>query len=51
MHTRTQVIARREGVDYVRCQDCGRVFEADDLESASDRDDEEQEGMGHAVGG
>ena len=50
MHTRTQVIARREGVDYVRCQDCGQVFEADDLESASDGDDEEQQGMGHAVG-
>ena len=49
-HARTQVIARREGVDYVRCQDCGQVFEADDLESASEGDDEEQPGVGHAVG-
>jgi nitrite reductase/ring-hydroxylating ferredoxin subunit len=51
MHARTQLIARREGVDYVRCQDCGQVFEADDLESASDDDDEEQRGVGRAVGG
>ena len=50
MHTRTQLVARREGVDYVRCQDCGQVFEADDLESASDGDDEEERGTGHAVG-
>jgi len=49
MHTRTQVIARREGVDYVRCQDCGQVFEADDLESASDDDGEEQQGVNGAV--
>ncbi len=33
-----------------RCQECGQVFEADDLESASDGDDEEQRGVGHAVG-
>jgi len=44
-HTRTQVIARREGVDYVRCQDCGQILEADDLEAASAGDDEEQHGM------
>ena len=49
MHVRTQVIARRQGVDYVRCQDCGQVFEADDLESASAGGDEEQQGMNHAV--
>jgi hypothetical protein len=49
MHTRTQVIARREGVDYVRCQDCGQVFEADDLESASDDDDKEQQETNHGV--
>jgi nitrite reductase/ring-hydroxylating ferredoxin subunit len=50
MHERAQLIARREGVDYVRCQDCGQVFEADDLESASGGDDEEQQGVGRAVG-
>jgi len=39
------MIARRDGIDYVRCRDCGRVFEADDLEPAfqvegdSDADD------------
>jgi hypothetical protein len=49
MHARTQVIARREGVDYVRCLDCGQVFEADDLESASGGGDGERQGMNHAV--
>lgn len=32
MHTRTELIARRDGVDYVRCLDCDQVFESDDLE-------------------
>lgn len=31
-HDKTEMIARREGIDYVRCQVCGLVFEADDLE-------------------
>jgi hypothetical protein len=34
MHTRTELIARRDGVDYVRCLDCDQVFESDDLEPA-----------------
>lgn len=51
MHNRTQVIARREGVDYVRCLECGQVFEADDLESASADDDDEQRGMSRAAHG
>jgi hypothetical protein len=40
-HSRTELIARRDGVDYLRCLDCDQVFEADDLESvAVDEDDE-----------
>ncbi len=31
-HSRTEMIARRDGVDYVRCKDCGQVFEAEDLD-------------------
>ncbi len=31
-HSRTEILARREGVDYVRCLECDQVFEADDLE-------------------
>lgn len=41
-HTRTEVIARRDGVDYLRCLDCHQIFEADDLESVPAYDDEEQ---------
>jgi hypothetical protein len=40
-HTRTETIARRDGVDYVRCLNCGQVFEAEDLESVPALDDEE----------
>jgi hypothetical protein len=50
MHARTQVIARREGVDYARRQDRGQVCEADDLESASGGDGEAQQGAGRAAG-
>jgi hypothetical protein len=32
-HNKTEAIARRDGVDYLRCIDCGQVFEAEDLES------------------
>ncbi len=34
-HQRTEVIARRGGVDYVRCRDCGQVFDAEDVEALS----------------
>jgi hypothetical protein len=40
-HTRTEILARREGVDYVRCLDCDQVFEAEDLESVPVYDDED----------
>jgi hypothetical protein len=43
-HGRTEILARRDGVDYVRCLDCDQVFEADDLELESvpvyDEDDQ-----------
>ncbi|HEX8984379.1 MAG TPA: hypothetical protein VF767_03070 [Bryobacteraceae bacterium] len=42
-HTRTEMIARRDGVDYVRCLDCGQVFEAEDLESVPAFEDDELE--------
>lgn len=41
-HSRTEVIARRDGVDYVRCLDCRQIFEAEDLESVPAHEDEEQ---------
>lgn len=41
-HTRTELIARRDGVDYVRCLECDQVFEADDLESVRVYDDEDE---------
>jgi hypothetical protein len=31
-HTRTEIIARRDGVEYVECLDCRQIFEAEDLE-------------------
>jgi len=34
-HKRTEMLARQEGVDYLRCLDCGQVFEAEDLEQVS----------------
>ncbi|MBZ5586450.1 MAG: hypothetical protein LAQ30_30540 [Acidobacteriia bacterium] len=40
-HTRTQIIARRDGVDYVECLDCHQVFEAEDLEPVPAEDEEE----------
>ncbi len=43
-HTNTQLVARRGGVDYVHCLDCGQIFEADELEATppADEDDGEQ---------
>lgn len=41
-HPRTEVIARRDGIDYVRCLDCRQILEAEDIESVSAYDDEEQ---------
>ncbi len=41
-HRRTEVIARRGGVDYFRCLDCQQILEAEDLESASLLEEEEE---------
>ena len=43
-HTRTEVIARRDGVDYVQCLECRQIFEAEDLETVPAYEDEEQTG-------
>ena len=40
-HKRTEMMARRDGVDYVRCLDCDQVFEAEDLESVPVYDEED----------
>jgi hypothetical protein len=40
-HTRTQVIARRDGVDYLECLDCRQIFEAEDLEPVVVEEEEE----------
>ncbi len=40
-HTRTQIIARRDGVEYVECLDCRQIFEAEDLEPVKVEDEEE----------
>jgi hypothetical protein len=40
-HNRTQIIARRDGVDYVECLDCRQIFEAEDLEQVAVEDEEE----------
>lgn len=42
-HKRTEFLMRRDGVDYVRCEDCGQVFESDDLEQLSAYDEAEEE--------
>jgi hypothetical protein len=42
-HKRTEILARRDGVDYVRCLECDQVFEADDLlESVPVYDEDDQ---------
>jgi hypothetical protein len=40
-HPRTQIIVRRDGVDYVECMDCRQIFEAEDLEPAAAEDERE----------
>ena len=40
-HKRIQVIARRDGVDYVECMDCRQIFEAEDLEPVAVDDDDD----------
>ena len=40
-HTRTQMIARRDGVDYMECLDCRQIFEAEDLEEVKVEDEDD----------
>ena len=40
-HKRTEMLARRDGVDYVRCLDCDEVYEAEDLEPVLVVEDEQ----------
>ncbi len=40
-HTRTEIIARRDGVEYVECLDCRQIFEAEDLEQVTVEDEDE----------
>lgn len=37
-HSRTQVVARSHGVDYIHCLDCGQVFEGEDLDPAPEEE-------------
>jgi hypothetical protein len=41
-HPRTEIIARRNGVDYVECLECRQIFEAEDLEQTPVEEDEEE---------
>ncbi|HSM78305.1 MAG TPA: hypothetical protein VLT57_11785 [Bryobacteraceae bacterium] len=45
-HNRTEILARRDGVDYVRCIDCDQVFEAEDLETLREYDEDETPAKG-----
>ena len=40
-HNRTEMIARRDGVEYLECLDCRQIFEAEDLEPVTVEDDDE----------
>ena len=40
-HTKTEIIARRNGVDYVECLECRQIFEAEDLEPVGVEEDED----------
>jgi len=40
-HNRTQIIARRDGVDYVECLDCRQIFEAEDLDPVPVEEEDE----------
>ena len=42
-HQHAEFLMRRDGIDYVRCIDCGHVFEAEDLEQLPAFDEEEEE--------
>ena len=41
-HSRTEVIARRDGVDYVECLECRQIFEAEDLEPVTVKEEDDE---------
>jgi Zn ribbon nucleic-acid-binding protein len=41
-HSRTEIIARRDGVDYVECLICRQIFEAEDLEAIKVEEEKEE---------
>ncbi len=40
-HTRTEIIARRDGEEYFECLDCRQIFEAEDLEPVTVEEEDE----------
>jgi len=42
-HERTEFLYRRDGVEYVRCLECGHVFEAEDLDTVPAYEEDEEE--------
>jgi Zn ribbon nucleic-acid-binding protein len=40
-HTRTEIIARRDGVEYVECLDCRQIFDSEDLEPVTVEEEED----------
>ena len=40
-HHRTEIIARRDGVEYLECLDCRQIFEAEDLEPVTVEEEDE----------
>ncbi len=40
-HSRTEMLARRDGIEYLRCLDCDQVFEAEDLEPVPTFEDDD----------
>lgn len=42
-HERTEFLYRRDGIDYIRCVECGQVFESEDLDSVPVYEEEEEE--------
>jgi hypothetical protein len=40
-HSRTRIIVRRDGVDYLECLDCRQIFEAEDIEPVKLEEEEE----------
>lgn len=39
-HNKTELVARRDGIDYIHCLGCGQVFEAEDIEPVLVYDEE-----------